>query len=53
MFRVKFEYSEKATKFEKIIHLKFDVTEKGQVLNDYLTEDDEKIRIMLVNKMAV
>ena len=25
--KLKFEYSEKATKFEKIFHLKFDVTE--------------------------
>ena len=27
LFSVKFGYSEKATKFEKIFHLKFDVTE--------------------------
>ena len=27
IFPVKFEYSEKATKFEKIFRLKFDITE--------------------------
>ena len=27
MRRLKFRYSEKSTKFEKIFHLKFDVTE--------------------------
>ena len=30
---VKFGYSEKATKFEKIFHLKFDVTEQRQILS--------------------
>ena len=30
---IKFGYSEKATKFEKIFHLKFDVTEYHQILS--------------------
>ena len=30
IFTLKFGYSEKATKFEKIYHLKFDVTEQRQ-----------------------
>ena len=30
---IKFGYSEKATKFEKIFHLKFDLTEKRQILS--------------------
>ena len=31
--RVQFGYSEKATKFEKIFHVKFDVTEQRQILS--------------------
>ena len=30
---LKFRYSEKATKFEKILHLKFDATEYRQIEN--------------------
>ena len=30
--KVKFRYSEKATKFEKIFHIKFDITEQHQIL---------------------
>ena len=30
---VKFRYSEKATRFEKIFHLKFDVTQQRQILS--------------------
>ena len=33
IFTLKFGYSEKATKFEKIYHLKFDVTEQRQILS--------------------
>ena len=32
-FPLKFGYSEKATKFEKIFHLKFNVTEYRQILS--------------------
>ena len=32
---LKFGYSEKATKFEKIFHTKFDVTEYRQFFNGY------------------
>ena len=30
---LKFRYSENATKFEKIFHLQFDITEKRQILS--------------------
>ena len=30
---LKFGYSEKATKFEKIFHLKFDATQKRQIIS--------------------
>ena len=32
-FLLKFKYSEKATKFEKIFHLEFDTTWKRQILS--------------------
>ena len=34
-YKIKFRYSEKATKFEKIFHLKFDAT-KGQLISECL-----------------
>ena len=33
LIRLKFGYSEKATKLEKIFHLKFDTTEQRQILS--------------------
>ena len=47
---IKFGYSEKATKFEKIFHLKFDVNEYRQILSGRFFQilwPSQNIRILI------
>ena len=54
--QVKFGYSEKATKFEKIFRLKFDVTEQRQILNGRFFQilwSSQNIRTLLYESQHV